>query len=331
MIKVIFYFHHRIIMLNVLTIGEILVEIMRKTRDIPLNVPADFLGPYPSGAPAIFADAAARLGIHSAIIGAVGDDDFGRLVLNRLRNDGVDVSHVKVLRNYLTGIAFVSYFSNGSRKFIFHLKHSASSRLSLKDINEDYIAQFKHVHIMGSALSINKRVRETCYKIVETAYRSGASISLDPNLRPELIPPRKIRDICMPILKIAKLVLPSAEEAKILTNIPDLDSASQKILDMGVEIVAVKMGDLGSIIYAQNKKMHIPAFTVKEIDPTGAGDTYDAAFIAGLLRNWSLEKIGYYANASGALSVTKFGPMEGCPLHNEVLSFIKKNLNIFID
>ena len=312
------------IMLDVLTIGEILVEIMRKMRDTPLDVPADFLGPYPSGAPAIFADAAARLGLHSAIIGAVGDDDFGRLVLNRLRSDGVDVSHVKILRNYLTGIAFVSYFSDGSRKFIFHLKHSASSRLSSKDIDEDYVAQFKHVHVMGSALSINKRMREACYKVVETAHKNGAKISLDPNLRPELIPPIKIRKICKPILDVAELVLPSIEEAKALANTLDVDSACQKILDMGVEIVAVKMGGLGSTIYTRNKKLYIPAFTVEEIDPTGAGDTYDAAFVAGLLRGWSLEEIGRYANAAGALAVTKFGPMEGCPTHDEVLSFIRE-------
>jgi sugar/nucleoside kinase (ribokinase family) len=311
-------------MTGVLTIGEILVEVRRKVRDVPLDVPAEFAGPYPSGAPAIFADAAAKLGFPSAIIGAVGDDEFGRLVLNRLRRDSVDVSRVKVLRNYLTGIAFVSYFSNGSRRFIFHLRHSASSKLSAGEIDEEYVAGFRHVHIMGSSLSINKGMRESCYKVVEIAHRSNATISLDPNLRPELIPPKKIREICKPIVEKAIVILPSVEEAKTLAGAADLDSACQKILNMGVEIIAVKMGSLGSTIYTQNEKKHIPAFKVEEVDPTGAGDTYDAAFIVGLLRGWNLEKAGHYANAAGALAVTKFGPMEGCPTHNEILKLIRR-------
>lgn len=311
-------------MLGILTIGEILVEIMRRVRDVPFDIPAEFIGPYPSGAPAIFADAAAKLGFTSAIIGAVGEDDFGRIVLDRLRKDGVDVSRIKVLGNYLTGIAFVSYFSDGSRRFIFHLKHSASSRLSAREIDEGYVAMFRHVHIMGSSLSVNRGMRESCYKVVEAAYRNGASISLDPNLRPELIPPMKIREICKPIVERAKVILPSVEEAKTLAGTDNVDLSCRKILDMGVEIVAVKMGSLGSTIYTQNEKRHIPAFKVEEVDPTGAGDIYDAAFIAGLLRGWNLEKIGHYANAAGALAVTKFGPMEGCPTHSEVLKLIKE-------
>lgn len=320
-------------MQGILTIGEILVEIMRKEKDVPFNFPGEFIGPYPSGAPAIFADAAAKLGFPSAIIGAVGNDEFGMLVLNRLKNDGVDVNHIKILRNYLTGIAFISYFSDGSRKFIFHLKHSASSRLSAKDIDENYVAQFKHLHIMGSALSTSRSIRQACYKAVEIAYNRGASISIDPNIRPELMSIQKIREICKPVIDKANIILPNIEELKILTGTKDMDSACSKVLKEGAEIVAVKMGAQGSTIYWKNEKKHIPAFKVREVDPTGAGDTYDAAFIVGLLKGRSIEKTGYYANAAGALAVTKFGPMEGCPTHREILELIKRErpeiLNMF--
>jgi len=311
-------------MQGVLTIGEILVEIMRKNRDLPFNVPAEFVGPFPSGAPAIFADAVARLGCPSAIVGAVGDDDFGVMVVNRLKRDGVDVSRVKVLKNYLTGIAFVSYFSNGTRRFIFHLKRSASSKISAKNINEDYIVRFKHLHIMGSALSVSRSMREACYKAVKIAHENGLSISLDPNLRPELLLSHKIREICKPVIERADFILPSIEEMKVLAGTEDVDSACSKMLNIDVNVIAVKMGSLGSTIYTEGGKKHIPPFKVDEIDPTGAGDTYDAAFIVGLLRGWSLEKTGYYANAAGALAVTKFGPMEGCPTHKEILKLMER-------
>ncbi|MEM2717987.1 MAG: sugar kinase [Candidatus Bathyarchaeia archaeon] len=301
-----------------------MVEVMRAARDIPFDVPAEFIGPYPSGAPAIFADAVAKLGFPSSIIGAVGNDEFGMLVLNRLRSDGVDVSHVKVLRNYLTGIAFISYFSDGSRRFIFHLKQSASSRISTKDINADSIAGFKHLHIMGSALLIAKSVREACYKAVEIAHEVGITVSFDPNIRLELMPLEKVRKICEPIIEKTNMILPNIEEIRALTGSHDMESACNNLLGKGVKIVALKMGRLGSTIWGEGWKKHIPAFRVNEVDPTGAGDVYDAAFVVGLLRGWSFEKIGYYANAAGALAVTRFGPMEGCPTHNEIIEFMKK-------
>jgi len=307
---------------GILTLGEMLVEVMRKAREVPFSVPGEFIGPYPSGAPAIFADAVARLGFPSAIIGIVGNDEFGMLILNRLKNDGVDVTHVRISGTHLTGIAFISYFSDGSRKFIFHLKHSASSKLSPKYVDEEYVSRFEHLHIMGSSLSISKSVREACYKAAETAHNNGASISLDPNVRLELISPQKFRDICKPIVDKASIILPNMEEIKVLTGIKDMDLACRSMLDKGAEVVAVKMGALGSIIYCGNERKHIPAFKVREVDPTGAGDTYDAAFIVGLLRGWSFEKAGYYANAAGALAVTKFGPMEGCPTNSEILEFM---------
>jgi sugar/nucleoside kinase (ribokinase family) len=307
---------------GILTLGEMLVEVMRKVRDVPFNVPGEFIGPYPSGAPAIFADAVAKLCFPSAIIGVVGDDEFGMLILDRLKGDGVDVSHVRVLRNYLTGIAFISYFSSGSRRFIFHLKHSASSKLSPKHVDENYISQFEHLHIMGSTLSIGRSVREACYKAAEIAYSNGASISLDPNVRLELISPQKFREVCRPIISKASIILPNVEEIKVLTGIKNIDLACRSMLNGRVKVIAVKMGSSGSIVYYGGEREHIPAFKVEEVDPTGAGDTYDAAFIVGFLKGWSPEKAGYYANAAGALAVTKFGPMEGCPTNSEILEFI---------
>ena len=103
------------------TMGEILVEIMRPRAGVSLNELGEFLGPFPSGAPAIFIDTVARLGHHAGIIGGVAEDDFGRCVLDRLSADGVDVRYVKRIPYMATAVAFVTYFEDGSRKFIFHI------------------------------------------------------------------------------------------------------------------------------------------------------------------------------------------------------------------
>ena len=111
---------------EIIAIGEALVEVMRTRLDDPLDRPSEFVGPFPSGAPAIFADAAARLGHRVGFIGAVGDDDFGTCLLSRLRSDGVDTAHCPRVLDRATGVAFVTYFSDGSRRFLYHIAHAAA-------------------------------------------------------------------------------------------------------------------------------------------------------------------------------------------------------------
>src|SRR5450755_1655515 len=97
------------------TVGEILVEIMATSIGNGFRETQGLIGPYPSGAPAIFMDQAARLGARCAMIGAVGDDDFGRVNLDRLSRDGVDVSAIAVHPGIATGSAFVRYRADGAR------------------------------------------------------------------------------------------------------------------------------------------------------------------------------------------------------------------------
>jgi len=309
---------------NVVSLGEILVEIMRKRRDVPHNVLGEYLGPFPSGAPAIFVDSVARLGESAGFIGVVGDDDFGRMLIERLRNDGVDTKYIKVLPGYTTGTAFVMYYSTGERKFIFHLRHAAAGQLCPDDVDPNYIRKAKVLHIMGSALAVSESSREAVYKAVEIAHESGVTITFDPNLRPELLSVEYIREICKPVLDRCKVVLPSGAEATVLTGVKGPVEAGKKLIERGIEIVAIKLGDKGSIAITKDEVIKAPAYEVQEVDPTGAGDVYDGAFIVGMLKGWDLEKILNFANAAGAIKVTRFGPMEGPLDFNEVIEFMKK-------
>ncbi|MBO3803426.1 MAG: sugar kinase [Candidatus Brockarchaeota archaeon] len=308
---------------EIIALGESLVEIMRR-KGVPFTKQDVFLGPYPSGAPAIFADAAARLGASTGLISVVGQDDFGLVVKERLRRDGVDTRHVRVARGFPTGVAFVTYERDGSRKFIFHLKHAAAGQLCAADVKAEYFRKAKFLHVMGSTLFIGDGARKACMEAVRIAERAGVKISFDPNLRPELASLKEIRRACEPVLRRAHVVLPSGEEAKILTGEDDPLEACRKLLRLGPGIVALKRGRFGSTVLTEEvgEGTHVAAFKVKEVDPTGAGDSYDAGFVTGLLRGHSLKRAATLANAVGALSVTKFGPMEGCPNLSEVSRFM---------
>jgi sugar/nucleoside kinase (ribokinase family) len=305
---------------KVLAIGELLVEIMRVDVDQPLSETATFVGPFPSGAPAIFADAAARLGVPTGFIGVVGEDAFGDCVVGRLQRDGVDISRVRTAPGYTTGIAFVSYRRDGSRSFLFHLRQSAAALLSPGDVGARQLRGVAYLHVTGSALSVSESAREACYTAIEACKRSGARLSFDPNIRPELLGIERVREICRPVLGQCDLLLPSGPEATMLTGDPDQEQACRALVDSGIPIVALKRGARGSTVFTARETIEAPPISVPEIDPTGAGDCYGAAFVVGLLEEWALPRVARFANVVGALAVTRRGPMEGAPTRTEALA-----------
>ena len=310
--------------MDALTIGEALVEFVRKGRDSPHYTTGEYAGPFPSGAPAIFADACARLGLKSGIIGAIGKDDFGRLLSQRLGNDGVNIAHLRTNLAYTTGIAFVTYYSDGTRQFLYHLKRSAAAQVKPTDVQEDFVKSFRVLHIMGSTLSLGDSTRKACYKAARIANRSGMTITYDPNLRAELLEPKLMRKISKPILNVANIVMPSKAELFDLTGEITIEEASQQIFNYGAENLIVKLGNEGSVAITKQGRTFEPAYDVQEADPTGAGDAFDAAIIHGYLRKKTPGALLDFANAVGALKVTKVGPMEVPASISEVTSFMRE-------
>jgi len=305
----------------VLSIGEALVEIMRPRPDLPLDRPGPFVGPFPSGAPAIFADCVARLGVSCGFIGVVGDDDFGTCLRNRLVADGVDVAHLATDPDRLTGIAFVTYHADGGRHFLFHMRDAAAGQMGPQHLDRAYVAQAKCLHVCGSSLAASSASREACYQAVEWVKAAGGQVSLDPNLRPELLDVEQIRRICQPVLEQADVVFPSGEEASMLTGIDNPEEAAMAMVGAH-RIVALKRGAKGSIVFTSYERLAAPAFPVEEVDPTGAGDCYAGAFLVGLLEGWPLTRVARFANAVGALATTQQGPMEGAPTREEAEAFM---------
>ena len=171
---------------HIVTIGEILVEIMAAEVGQSFRAPGRLVGPFPSGAPAIFIDQVARLGQDARIIGCVGDDDFGWLNVERLRRDGVDTSAITVLKQAVTGSAFVTYDVTGERRFIFNITNSASALLSASHVSPPLLEDCTHLHVMGSSL-FSPGIREATAKAIDIVTGRGGRVSFDPNIRRELL------------------------------------------------------------------------------------------------------------------------------------------------
>jgi sugar/nucleoside kinase (ribokinase family) len=297
-------------MAEVWTMGELLVEVMRPRRGMKLSETGDFLGPYPSGATAIFIDTVARLGHSAAIISGVGDDDFGRCLLDRFARDGVNADRVLVVPNKATGVAFVTYFEDGSRRFLYHWDNTPAVMARTPDPGP--IDNPKFFHVMGCARMPNEEFRSSVFETAKMFAAKGAKVSFDPNIRFELLGGRSPREILGPILDECSILFPGERELQLLTGENDTERAVKKAMKgPKMELVVLKRGSRGATVYSGGGRIEVPAYVVKEVDPTGAGDCFDAGFVCGLLEGRSLTEAAEMAAAAGALDAAAFGPMEG--------------------
>jgi tagatose kinase len=308
-------------MSKVLTIGEILVEIIATERGDGFRAPVPLIGPFPSGAPAIFIDQVGKLGQPCAIISRVGDDDFGHLNVERLKSDNVDVSGIEIDPQGTTGSAFVRYRDDGSRAFVFNIRHSACGTIELKGNAARLVEDCGHLHVMGTSLYAPSVV-DSILAAIRTIKSRGGTVSFDPNLRPEILKAPGMREALKAVIAQTDLFLPSGSELYLFTESTDETSAVKALLGSGIKAIVLKQGAGGATYFDGTRTLRHPGFDVEEIDPTGAGDCFGAAFVSFWLNGRDPEEALLYANACGARAVTRAGPMEGASTRAELDAFI---------
>ena len=301
---------------KIVSLGEVLVEVMRPERGQPLNRPGTFRGPFASGAPLIFAAAAGRLGAETRFAGVRGNDAFGDLCEHRLQACGV-TPHLRVAGTHATGVAFVAYRNDGDRDFLFHLQASAAALLEPGDITDELVADAAWLHVTGSTLTASASARAACEQAVQKAKARGATVSFDPNLRPRLMSPTEVRRVCGPVLAAADVVLPSGSEAALLLGLDDARAACRSLADTG-KIVVLKKGEKGCTLFEGESETQVASIEVNELDPTGAGDAFAAGLAVARLQDRGWADATRFANIVGALSTSQFGPAEGLPTLREV-------------
>ncbi|MBB3949080.1 tagatose kinase [Aureimonas jatrophae] len=306
---------------TLVTVGEIVVEIMATEIGQVFLEPGPLVGPFPSGAPAIFIDQAARLGQPCGMIAAVGDDDFGTLNIERLRSSGVDVSAIERLPGVPTGTAFVRYAADGSRAFVFNIPLSASGHIRLTEAGQALLSRADHVHVMGSSL-FSPAVVAVVREAIGQVKARGGTVSFDPNIRPEMLERPGMREALQEILQACDLFLPSGSELFLFTKARHDAEAVAELLARGIRAIVVKRGAEGATYHDRDTTEAVDAFRVREVDPTGAGDCFGAGFVCAWLRGASPREALLQANACGALAVGAKGPMAGTGTTRDVHNLI---------
>lgn len=300
-------------------VGEILVEFVSHSTNCGLSKIGDYSGPYPSGAPAIFVDQAARMGSATEMVGGVGDDGFGRAVIKRLKADNVGTHGITVNQDHSTGVALVSYYDNGNRDFIFHLTNTAADHFETPEALFQPAQTILHV----SAASLgNARMREMIMATMRRVSSGGGQISCDPNARPELMRDEAVRDALAEVMDRSTYLLPSTSDLAFLFPKMSEDAAVDHLLKSKAEVIAIKRGAAGVTVVGGGVRHDFAGHAVEEIDPTGAGDCFGGTFVSLLAQGASLHDAGLQANAAGALAVTRRGPMEGNSSPAEIAAFL---------
>ena len=301
----------------ILAIGEPLMELSESTE-----------GKYVSGFggdTSNFIIAASRQGASTVYLTAIGADTFGSKFLKLWNQEKVNTDLVKVDPDHHTGLYFISYGKQG-HEFTYHRADSAASYLSENDVKEETFKGIRYLHISGITQAISNSACDAVFKAARVAREKGITVTYDPNLRLKLWPLERAKAIIHSTLPYVDIFLPSMDDVTILSGLNNPDEIVNFYLDMGVKMVVLKVGKEGAIIATRKKRTHIPGFAVEANDATGAGDTFDGAFVSRLLEGDAPEEAARYANAAAALSTQGIGAVTPIPVKQEVERFLYQNI-----
>ncbi|MGE5460661.1 MAG: carbohydrate kinase family protein [Solirubrobacterales bacterium] len=249
------------------------------------------------GSGAIMACGAAALGLRTAFVGIVGDDALGRFMLEALEERGIDTTGTAVDLFRPTGISVI-LSSGDDRAILTSTGTIGDLRGELVDV--ELLERARHVHV--SSFYLQRALRGDLPELFDRAHAAGASTSIDPNWDPE----EGWDGGLLSLLERTDVFLPNSTEARAIAGVDDVDVAAEALAEHGAT-VAVKFGRGGGLAIAGEEIARIEAIPIDVVDTTGAGDTFDAGFLAGRLEGLPLERCLALAVACGSLSTRAVG------------------------
>jgi sugar/nucleoside kinase (ribokinase family) len=300
---------------DIITFGDLCVDLIMSGGDIvprfgQVEQLVDSYDLEMGGSCSIFACQAAKLGLRVGILGCVGDDSFGELIVRRLDECGVDTRYVRVDPALKTGLG-IALCKNGDRAILTY--PGSLSALRVSDVTDEFLASARHLHY--GSFFLHTGLIAHAPAIVQRARNLGLSISLDTNWDPD----ESWNTTLQATLPLVDVFLPNEQEARYITRRDTLNAAAGELRAQGVKLVAVKRGAAGAEVFAEEGHY---ARSVMPAEPggdgIGAGDSFDAGFLAGWLRQLGIERSLALACLCGRGVAGKVGGLEGQPMWDEV-------------
>lgn len=317
-------------MIDVVALGELLIDFATQSTDsegYPTMVA------HPGGAPANFLAALTKFGAQTALLGKVGNDTFGKLLLGTLKKAGIETKGMVVTDDEFTTLAFVTFDESGDREFAFSRKPGADTCLTFEEIDLSLIDEAKVFHF-GTLSLTDEPARSATYQAVAYAKNAGKLITYDPNLRKPLWSDlEEARKQLIWGLEQADVVKISEEEVEFLFGLGVEEGAKYILENFNVKLVFITCGANGCFFKNAVAEGSVPSLSgIQVLDTTGAGDIFGGSAVWKLLQidkapevlsKAELEDVVRFACTSAGLSTTKSGGISSVPNLSEVIRKVK--------
>lgn len=308
-------------MSDVITIGETMAAFTPGSQG-PLRYVSSY-GIRPAGAESNVAVGLAKLGCSAMWFSRVGDDEFGHYLCNQTRGEGVDCSHLYFDPDHRTGIMF-KQTGAGETRVYYYRADSAASHMEPADLQPQWFESAKIVHLSGITPVLSESCRQIVYRAVELARQYHVMISFDPNIRRKLWGGRDCVPMIRDLTMNSDIVMLGLDEARTLLGTDDIGQICDILLQKGkASYIAIKNGSQGAFVADRTKRTAIEPYPCKPVDPIGAGDGFNAGFLAGLLKGYDIQTCGRMGAICGALATQVPGDVEGYPDERQMQQALK--------
>lgn len=305
---------------DLITIGESLIEFStnQKFKD------AECLHKYYGGDSLVVAVAAKRLGSNVGFITCLGNDAYKDYMLTSWTNEGLDIKHAKIVEEN-NGIYMVSRTPGEEKEFIYYRKKIAPSKLSIDDIDENYIKQAKIVYASGVTQSLSIAAKEAVKKAFTIAKENGILTAYDPNYSSIISTPEDAKEYFDEIIELTDILFMSSKyDTKSIFEISSLENIIKNVADKGVETIVIKSSnEKGYYLNSQRKTTFIPFYTNQVVDTTSSGDAFNGAFLHAIAHSYNPIEAAKIASIDAGLQAQGIGAIKSVPYQDEVYNIYK--------
>ena len=308
---------------DVLTIGRSSIDLYAHQIGVPLTGVSSF-DAYVGGCPTNISVGTRRLGLRSALLTAVGNDEVGEFVVAFLEREGVETRFIPRKAGRRTSAVIMSIQPPDRFPLTFYREGCADRELTVADVDAAPLEEAAIVLVTGTGLS-HEPGRSATLHAAESARRAGARVVIDLDYRPDQWASREhYADQMQRLLPSAQLVVGTEEELTAATDDGgEPGSGATRVLSAGVDAFVLKRGAAGARIYTRDgAPVDVAPFRVEVLNVLGAGDAFASGLLFGLRRDWPLARAVRLGNATGAIVVTRHGCANFMPTWPEVEAFV---------
>ncbi len=306
---------------DLITIGESLVEFStnQKLKD------AECLHKYYGGDSLVVAVAAKRLKSNVGFITCIGNDPFKDFMISSWEKEGLDLKHVKVV-NEKNGLYMVSRATGEEKEFMYYRKKIAPAKLSIDDIDEEYIKKAKIIYASGITQSLSINAREAVKKAFEIAKENGITTAYDPNYSSLIATKEDAKEYFEEIIPFTDILFMSSKyDTKSIFDIESLENIVKYLTDSGIQTIIIKSSEAkGYHLNYMGNSIFIPFYTDHVVDTTSSGDAFNGAFLHAIANSYTPIEAANIASIDAGLQAQGIGAIKSVPYFDEVYKIYKE-------